>query len=369
MWRCLRQARFALSLGLHGRFMLSVLAAALVWFALFDAAEQMLQIELARAGRGQLGGLPGYTITLARPTSGKDRRAIADLPAEVIELMLERVPAVVFMLSRQANVGNAARDRVWALDLLVSPYLQSQTVPRDFPPCVVLGHQLPLLEERGPLPVDELWRCRPVPLPPELAGMGAQIGHGSLMLSPQDAHSMLGPGWQTQVRSAVAGLASTAPLRRLDEGRRQVRQAGLELRELSERFDAAEDVGTQLEAATQVWRGMALLALPLALGLYAHGVWPVVRREAALRACLGHGELQVGLWFASSWLAQTLGLGFGAWLLATGVHAARGSGLALGERLSPPLLLAAVLFIMAAVGAWLVVARVREPGRMMAWLR
>ncbi len=150
VWRCLRQARFALSLGLRVRFMLSVLAAALAWFALFDAAEQMRQIELARAGRGKLGGLPGYTITLARPTDGKDRRAIADLPAEAIELLLERVPAVVFMLSRQANVGNAARDRVWPLDLLVSPYLQSQTVTRDFPPCVVLGHQLPLLEERGP---------------------------------------------------------------------------------------------------------------------------------------------------------------------------------------------------------------------------
>lgn len=313
-----RQTLFALrcAAAVPARLLVTLLAGVAVWCSIFNAADQAALLESQLHERSTLGDAPAYKLSIRRSPSEQRRAAPPNMPSQVVEAIQAADLPSLFLLRQDLRVGNPSREKVLRLDVAVlhRPATQAPSAHRpEFPPCYLVGAHELSVAVGSLLPVGEHWRCRLAASPPELLLSAVSTDHSLIVFEAADAQTTLGPLWNTTTESMVVGFADTRRIKNIEDSFGRYSRDTLQIDRVA---DSLPMTGVEMTEELRIWSLCAKLGLAGALLFYAQGSWPAARREAALRACIGHGRLEVGSWFFRLSMVQSGLMAAGSWLMA-----------------------------------------------------
>jgi hypothetical protein len=273
---------------------LSVLAAsAAVWAALFGLAADGAEARAAALRAGLLNGAPAYRITVEKPDRQEVRARRAVLPFELVELVRPHASALVLKTAAPVRIGH--RGRVVAADLLLYEFDTTANAPspRSFPPCALIGVPWAAGNTGALIDVGRDWRCRLVPLPASLAVLATARASAAVVIPGASMRDIAGAGAKERIDTLWAGVGDKAQLTRLLAAARARFPSSLNVYAYGQRLQASVD---EASSHTSLAKFASAAGLGLALGLYVHGVYGAMRRELALRTCLGHSFRHTLAW-------------------------------------------------------------------------
>jgi hypothetical protein len=306
---------------------LSVLAASTaVWTALFGLAADGAEAHGTARRAGLINGAPAYRITLEKPLRQEVVPRRPFLPFELVELVRPLASALVVKTAAPVRIGGSGR--ILAADLLFYELAGTWNAapPGSFPPCALIA--APAVPDRtgALLNVGRDWRCRLAPLPPALTVLAAARTSPAIVIPIRSMADIAGTRARERIDTVWAGIDDQALLARLVAAARARFALDLKVYSYGQRMQAS--VG-EAASNTTLSKYASAAGLGLALGLYVHGVFGAMRRELALRTCLGHSFGRTLVWLQVDVWTQALAMSLLSGALGLALHAGyfgRGAG-------------------------------------------
>jgi hypothetical protein len=301
---------------------LSVLAtSAAAWAALFGLASDALEAQGAARSAGLINGAQAWRVAIAKTHQDDVGRRRAVLPPELVDALRPYASAVVLRAASPIRVGDASR--VLGADLLFYELAgRAPAQPVDsFPPCALIGApSLGAALTFARLRLGRDWRCRAAPLPAALAVLATGRTTPAIVLPLAAMTDIAGPRARERIDTVWVGIDDKALMTRLLAPARARYALDLNIYAYGAALKASV---AEASNATRLAKAASALGLCLALGFYVHGVFGAMRRELALRTCLGHSFARILAWLQADVWTQALCMSLLSCALGAALHAAR----------------------------------------------
>lgn len=309
--------RRAWSIPLRGTLAIVLVAGA--WFTLFAALTEVDSLRSAAKRATELDGVSVYRVSVKLSKKAETQLRSNNLPRRLLEQFHQQGKLKAILLARKQFVVSPDRSRVRAVSLILvdaSLARQFAGAASFFPAC---ASALPEKDWREPGQATLLqnrWRCSARDLPTEFKKMEADAFNSFLYLPMYAAAEVYGSQSLDEVQTAWLNINEADGLALLDFARLNYKVI-LELQPLGRLL---EQQTMSLHSVSQSWLGAAMLLLLFGIGLYLHGVYAALRKEAGLRICLGHSWSQLTRWLIIDLLSQAMVLTLASGLLGAVAH-------------------------------------------------
>ncbi len=289
------------------RSIFALIACALAWAAIFHADLEINNLEWATAHAGWLGGAQGYQVSIKKVYKEEAMRRATALPRVFVERAQQTAQASVIQLTR--SISALSPDRLSATPaklLFYDAALGAQTTPHSsFPPCSISQSSPQWQQQNGLMPLANGWRCYLSPLPAPLRILRGNYDMDSIAFPLAAAKEIAGRDALDEVEIMWLAIDNRQKFDSLLRWATGTLKLELDVAPLGTTLGAQT---AKLSGITQIWLGAAGVLLLIGIGLYVHGLYAAMRREAGLRIALGTPFLHMARWLTTDVLTQALTL-------------------------------------------------------------
>jgi hypothetical protein len=283
---------------------IAILACILAWISLLSALSELQGIRAKYDIAGHLGGVPGYYFTLDKTRREDDINHSKLLPRTFVEMVAMTTPIYAIQLRTPVSVADPRLARSVSADLIfISPEMHDMATLSSFPPCSLIEPGVRREQHSLMLTVMATWRCQLVALPLSLTVLAEGRTTDALVLPLSAINDIAGRNGMDHVTAIWAGLANSNRLEQLIFFAKRRLKLQLDIRSAG---DGVRSSVAVLSLTTKIWTVLTGVLLIFGLVLYIQGVFVSLRREAAIRLCVGQSSRTVLGWMATDVSVQSL---------------------------------------------------------------